>query len=809
MAINLGRAYVQIVPSARGIGGNIRRELDPKATAAGISAGSRLSAAFSNSLNLTSVGESLTRTGQKLTNFITKPALAATTALVGVTLVKGFQRLTGIDSARAKLTALGHSAKDVEAIMDDALAAVKGTSFGMGEAATTAATAVAAGIKPGKELLRYLTLVGDTAAIAETDMANMGSIFNKVTTSGRVQAMELNQMLDRGIPIIQLLAEEMGVAEDEIRNLASQGKISAEDFLNAVETGFGGAAQIMGELSFTAAWKNVGASIGRIGEAFLDAGGKGGGFFSQMKPLMGEFIEWSDKAVNKAAEWGVKFGKAFAKIVEKVKGVISWFKSLSSEQKKLIGVAAGLAVGMGPFTKILGSIFTKGGKVVGVLQSLGGSIGGVLGSVSEKLGGLGGQLGKVFGFLGEHLGSIGAIGGKFIGLAGTFSVVTLALGGLHSAFGEQIDGMLLMVQEKGPSVIQNFVAGIVEKIPELMEAGTQMITGLLETITVLLPEIIMGGTQILTSLLQGFAEALPEIIPAVFEMISVLLLSLMEALPEIILAGLEVLMALIQGIFENLPLIIETVFEMITTFVEAILENLPTIIAQGIELLMALIQGIIESLPEIVGAVAQMIADFIAAIASNLPQILAQGIKILLELAVGLVKAIPQLIANLPKIFMAIVDAFASHDWAQMGKDIIKGVWNGIKNMGKWLADKVKGFFTGIFDGVKNLFGISSPSKLFADEIGRWIPAGLAVGVESNLRPVKRAMDTMYNETVRDYKADVVLNSTLGNAQLGNYRAAGYEEIVINQNFYNLQDSPRQQQLHAAMAYRSATWGDR
>src|SRR5699024_7756045 len=120
-----------------------------------------------------------------------------------------------------------------------------------------AASAVAAGVEPGKELERYLKLSGDAAAVAGVDIDEMGAIFNKVQTSNKIQMGEMNQLLDRGIPIVQMLAEELGVSAEEVTELASKGEISSEDFLNAVENGFGGAAKIMGENSITAALANM------------------------------------------------------------------------------------------------------------------------------------------------------------------------------------------------------------------------------------------------------------------------------------------------------------------------------------------------------------------------------------------------------------------------------------------------------------------------------------------------------------------------------------------------------------------------
>lgn len=229
----------------------------------------------------------------------------------GKILSGGFGRLMGIDTAIAKLEALGHSGEAVTEIMDNALVSVTGTAFRMEDAVNTAAAAVAAGVKPGKQLERYLSLTADAAAIAGTNLNEMGAIFNKITTSGMIQAEELNQISDRGIPIYQMLAEQMGVAAQEVRGLASDGLISAETFLNAIERGFGGAAQTMGTSSFQATLDNIGAAISRIGAGFLNGAGEGQGFFSQVKPLMVDLLNSLRSMESRAAAIGETFGKAF------------------------------------------------------------------------------------------------------------------------------------------------------------------------------------------------------------------------------------------------------------------------------------------------------------------------------------------------------------------------------------------------------------------------------------------------------------------------------------------------------------------
>ena len=149
--------------------------------------------------------------------------IAAGTAAGGLfaaSLAKGWGRLTSIEDAQAKLKGLGHSAEDVTAIMDNALASVKGTAFGLGDAATIAASVVAAGIKPGEELERTLKNIADAATISGTSMGEMGAIFNKVAAGGVIQGEELAQLGDRGIPILSLLADQLGVTSSEVKKLA-------------------------------------------------------------------------------------------------------------------------------------------------------------------------------------------------------------------------------------------------------------------------------------------------------------------------------------------------------------------------------------------------------------------------------------------------------------------------------------------------------------------------------------------------------------------------------------------------------------
>ena len=206
MAVELATAYISIVPETSKIAPGVRKALggaEGEASRSGRSMGGKLAGGVATAAKAGMIA-----------------AGAAAAAGFGTALVKGFNRLNAIEQAEAKLAGLGHSSASVAQIMDDALVSVKGTSYGLGDAASAAASAVASGIKPGKDLQRNLTLVGDAAAIAGTDFNEMAAIFNKVSASGVIQGEELAQLGDRGIPILQLLGEELGVSAQEVRKLA-------------------------------------------------------------------------------------------------------------------------------------------------------------------------------------------------------------------------------------------------------------------------------------------------------------------------------------------------------------------------------------------------------------------------------------------------------------------------------------------------------------------------------------------------------------------------------------------------------------
>lgn len=330
----------------------------------------RLSNSFKSiGSSMQSVGGQAQNMGRSLTSSITKPALIAGTAMAGITAKLGFDRLVGLDSAKAKLEGLGYSTKEVGSITDQVSKAIEGGMTTMAEGTDVAAGALAAGVKEGKDLEKYIKLVGDAAVGSNRPVGEMAMIFNRVQGQGKLMTQELN-MVEEGMPgFSNAMAKHLGVSYDAFREMVTNGEVSSKEFLTVMDDFAGGMAN-----AYSKSWKgmmqNTKAYIGMIGESLL------GGVFEQSKDSLHEFEKMlkSPGAQQWAEETGEKLGSAFSKLANGIKGIINWWQSLDgSTQKTLGGIVKRLGitlVTMGPVLTIFGKMASTIGGMFSGMSSL-------------------------------------------------------------------------------------------------------------------------------------------------------------------------------------------------------------------------------------------------------------------------------------------------------------------------------------------------------------------------------------------------------------------------------------------------------
>ena len=321
---------------------------------------------------------------------------------------------------------------------------------------------------------------------------------------------------------------------------------------------------------------------------------------------------------------------------------------------------------------------------------------------------------------GSMAGMQSAIDNLMAGLGNADADIEMLIGNVVEAFGHVVDNVVPVIEnivKALPPALDGILRAIGDLLPTLLSTVVDLFTQVLETLLSLLPELIPAAVDAVLTIVGALIDNLPLLIDAAVQLITALVMGLGSALPELIPAAVEAIITIVQGLLDSMDQILEAAFAII----------------QG------LAEGLLNALPELIDALPEIIMTIIDFITDNLPLIIKMGIELTVQLAFGLIKAIPQLVARLPEIVAAIVTGLGKAVGAvfEIGKNIVTGLWEGIKSLGSWIADKVSGFFSGIVDGAKSLLGIHSPSTVFAG-IGENMGLGIGMGFTDAMRGVEK-----------------------------------------------------------------------
>lgn len=620
--IELGNAYLSLLADTSKLARSARpglREIESEAARTGKASGNSIGGGIAKGVGLAG-----------------KAVLGLTAVVGGLAITGGISRALNIEDAQAKLKGLGHSTASVKSIMDNALASVKGTAFGLGEAATTAAGAVAAGVKPGQDLERTLKLVADSATIAGTDMGSMGAIFNKVASSNKIQGDVIAQLSDQGIPIVQLMAKELGTTAEETVALASAGKINFDIFRNAMEAGLGGAALKSGETT-RGAFKNMMAALSRIGEQLI------GGVFPMFAGFFMGVTGMLDRIAPAAKAAGIWFGSLVSSFATTMSGLFQVLRSgdFTAELRASLGmeedspIIAGVLwlrdTALGAFAEIrggfaaMGEAFRTGGSdltvggFAGVLETVGlvaRSIWDALGPAIKSLAPTLLELWQTFSPLGIIMQVLEPI---LPTLAAAFVAVGSALGGVLSTalpvivdlIGVLVDALSGVLLAVLPIVADLFVmlVGAVAQLLPILTPVIAMLGDALGDVLLMLAPVLATVVQVLAT---GLAAILPVLAP-LLGLVAEVVMSLLQALLPLVPA----ILGLVQAFLPLLPVIAQLVLALLPPAIALLGAILPVVIGL-VGLLVRLLAPAINLVAGVLGFLVGVIAGVITWLAENL-----------------------------------------------------------------------------------------------------------------------------------------------------------------------------------------------
>lgn len=724
----LGKAYVQIVPSAQGISGSISQLLGGEVASAGSAAG-------------TTLGGSLVG------------ALTGVIAAAGIGKMVTDAITTGMDfdkSMSQVAATMGTTVDQIGELRD----------FAKEMGATTAFSATQAA-----DSLNFMALAGYDA---ETSMKMLPTVLN-LAAAGSIELAAASDMVTDAQTALGLSLDETSTMVDQMAMTASKSNTSVEQLGNAFLQIGANARNVKGGTT------ELSAVLGVL----ADNGIKGAEAGTHLRNIMLAMNPTTDKAKAAWESLGLSaydaegnlraLPEVFADLQKSMEGMTeqektSYFTAMFNKTD-LASIQALVGTSSERFADLTANIENAAGAAEQMANTQLDNLAGDITLAQSAFEGL--QIAISEG--------IAPVLRDIVASAGTFMqdlTAAISSGDTEAIFNLIKDGLSTAIQGALDAIISgnNFIAehadqivtmgidlastiglGIIQGLPALVQSGFNCAVAFGNAL--INYDWASLGSQLLTAL-QGLipAESATNIMQPILDGIT-------AALPGLLSTGVEIIINLATGILDALPTLIETAGSLVIQLAGFILSNVSTIIDAGIQLIVNLATGMISAAPQIADVAQKLILEAAAMMIRHLPEILSVGITIPAKLASGISQALPQIASAALKIATSLVNNVKSFNWLGLGKDIINGIIKGIQSAGSALITSILSMCSGAFSAVKKFFGISSPSKLMANAVGRYIPEGIALGIEENSSAVYDAMEDLKADAL-DAAAVMDINTT-------------------------------------------------
>lgn len=692
MATDIAKAYVQIIPSAEGIGGNIESIMNKEASSAGTSSGK----AFSSSMG-SALSKGLAVAGGAAT------VAASSLAALGTSMVSNAKETASygdnIDKLSQKIGISAEAFQEWDYVFSQNGADISIMESGMKKLAG-AVTDAAGGSKSAQEKFAALGLsVKDLQGLSQEDM------FGKV-----IAAL---QQMPEGAERTAAASDLLGKSAMELGPLLNQ---TAED---------------------TEALKQQARDLGMImsNESVKDAAA----FTDSMDNLSRAMKGAKNTIAANLLPGLTEITNGFANLVAGNEGATEQI------QKGFENLGQSFTAAIPSITQGVTSIATAVAAVApDIISSLGSSL---LAALPQLAGAFNGIIPQMVQAVTSMLPQLVQVGLEII--------AQLALG-IAQALPELIPSIVEVVMQMIDTLIQN--------IPLFIDVALQLLLGLADGLIAAIPVLVGYIPQIITSLVDALVTGIPMLIEGAIKLV----VGITQALPEIIQSLIDALPQIIQAIADALPVLVPALIEGSIQLTLALVAAMPEITA-----------ALIEAVPQIIEALIQAFVTLGPALVETFTQAFSMVVPAFQQLAVGAQDAwqrIKSAFAEVAPYFKqkfsealngikstwSSITAYFSEIWnniknifadalsrfTEIGGNIVSGIKNGISgawdNLVDWFDEKIGG----LVDGVEEALGIESPSKVFANDVGRWIPAGIAMGIQQGMGVLDDQIKAMTDEAL-------------------------------------------------------------
>lgn len=347
------------------------------------------------------------------------------------------------------------------------------------------------------------------------------------------------------------------------------------------------------------------------------------------------------------------------------------------------------------------------------------------------------------------------IAGSVGAMKSAWSNLITGLADGNADIGKLVDNLVTTIVGDGTEANLGVLGNVMPAVKTALNGASKLVSSLLPKIVQEIPAIINDNLPILAeaanSIIQSLVDGISDsgnqesLFDTILGVVTYLANSLISMLPQIVQIGLDLIVSLANGISQNIGTLIPTIIDVVLQIVNTLTnpETLVNLVNAGIQVLLGVVTGLIQAIPQLIEAIPTIITNLITALLDSIPLLIDAGIQLIVALVENTPAIIAGIVKAIPKIITGLIDAIIKFvpKLGETGLNLIKGLWNGIKDAGAWLWDKISGFFGGITDKIKSFFGIKSPSRLFRDEIGAMLAKGIGVGFDDEFADVKSDME--------------------------------------------------------------------
>lgn len=429
------------------------------------------------------------------------------------------------------------------------------------------------------------------------------------------------------------------------------------------------------------------------------------------------------------------------------------------------------------------------------------------------------------------------LGGIMQGLAQSTPTLMATVSDMILQLIQAVTAFLPQFAEAAVTIAGSIVTQLTAFVPQLLQAATTLLMAIVDavpmivnTLVPILPQLIiaivtalLGAVpqllQAATTLLMAIVNALPTIITALTaalpQILTAITDSLQTSVPVLLQAAITLLMAIVDALPTIIDALVAAIPVIITTLVDFFTNNIDTILDAAIQLLMALVDAIPEILVALGNALPQIISAILNAVVDAVPKLLKKSRELfgkimealgellgklpgkMLEVRDSIVNGIRNSLGSIGSAAADIVSAIWDHIkelpgmMLDVGRDLVEGLWNGISDMVGWIGDKISGFGDSVLGGLKDFFGIASPSKVMRDEVGKFLPAGIAIGIEDSTLSAVKSVRSMADK-LRNTAVESLNGMTSGAAyrmQQNPMTAAVRKNAAVVNNYYKTDNS--------------------